>query len=136
MKVVIDTNVLLVILPERSKDHDLFLALLNGLYDVYVTQDILLEYEEIFAAKNGQTIARAAIELLASLPNVHFIRKYFYWNLIAADADDNKFTDCAIAADAAYLVSDDKHFNVLKTIDFPKVNLIGKEAFRKLLNLS
>ncbi|MCU0345665.1 MAG: putative toxin-antitoxin system toxin component, PIN family [Saprospiraceae bacterium] len=135
MKVVIDTNVLLVMLPEKSNDHDLFLALLNGAYEVFVTQDILLEYEEIIAAKNGHDIAKAAIELIASLPNVHFIRKYFYWNLIAADPDDDKFTDCAIAADAAFLVSDDKHFNVLKTIDFPKVNLLGKAAFRRLLGL-
>ncbi len=135
MKVVIDTNVLLVVLPERSNDHDLFLALLKGVYDVYITLDILLEYEEIIAAKNGPDIAKATIELISGLPNVHFIRKYFYWNLIAADPDDDKFTDCAIAADAKFLVSDDKHFNVLKTIDFPKVNLIGKEEFRRLLGL-
>ena len=76
MKVVIDTNLMLVMLPEKSADHDLFLALLNGEYEFCVTPDILLEYEEIIARKNGAAIASAAIELLVSLPNVHFVNRY------------------------------------------------------------
>ena len=135
MKVVLDTNVLLIILPERSNDHDLFLALLNGGYEICVTTDILLEYEEVIAQKNGNEIANAALQLLTSLPNVHFIQKYYHWNLISADPDDNKFTDCAIAADAEFLVSDDKHFNVLISLDFPKIQVIAKQRFRERLGL-
>ena len=135
MKVVVDTNLMLVMLSEKSVDHDLFLALLNGEYEVCVTPDILLEYEEIIARKNGPAIASAAIELLVSLPNVHFINRYFHWNLITADPDDNKFVDCAIAADAQFLVSDDRHFQILKTVEFPKVEVIDKLQFREKLQL-
>ncbi|MBK8562546.1 MAG: putative toxin-antitoxin system toxin component, PIN family [Saprospiraceae bacterium] len=133
MKVVLDTNVLLVMLPERSKDHDLFLALLNNEYQLCVTTDILNEHEEIIAQKNSPEIAHAALELITSLPNVTRHQKYFRWNLIHADPDDDKFVDCAIAAGVDYLVSDDRHFQVLLKEDFPKVQLIGKEAFRQLL---
>lgn len=38
--------------------------------------------------------------------------------------DDNKFVDCAIAANAQFIVTEDHHYDVLKTIDFPKVNII------------
>ena len=44
--------------------------------------------------------------------------------------DDNKFIDCAIAAQARFLVSEDRHFAVLQKIEFPKVNLIGVADFR------
>ena len=47
---------------------------------------------------------------------------HYNWRLITIDPDDNKFIDCAVAANADYLVTNDKHFNVLKEIDFPKVN--------------
>lgn len=133
MKVVLDTNVMLVMLPERSNDHDLFLALLSNSYQLCVTSDILSEYEEIIAKKNTPEIAHAALELITSLPNVTRHQKYFRWNLIDADPDDNKFVDCAIAAGADYLVSDDKHFQVLLKEDFPKVQLIDKKGFRELL---
>jgi predicted nucleic acid-binding protein len=49
--------------------------------------------------------------------------------LIEADADDNKFVDCAVAADAEYIVSNDAHFNVLKQIDWPKLTVISIKEF-------
>jgi len=57
--------------------------------------------------------------------------------LISIDADDNKYVDCAIAGDALCLVSNDKHFSVLKTIGFPKVNWLVlaefEEKYKELL---
>ena len=135
MKVVLDTNLLLVIISNRSKDHDIFLALLNGQFEIYVTTEILLEYEEIITRKNGPAIARAVLSLLASLSNVHFIQTYYRWNLITDDPDDNKFVYCAIAGTCDLLISDDKHFRILEKIEFPKVNLINKKGFRNILGL-
>ena len=48
-------------------------------------------------------------------------------------ADDNKFVDCAIAANAKCIVSEDNHFNVLKFIPFPKVEVIGIDDFKSFL---
>ena len=45
----------------------------------------------------------------------------------------NKFVDCAIVADADYIVSNDKHFNVLKP--FPPIKVIDIEAFKDVLML-
>lgn len=136
MKIVLDTNLLLVIISNQSKDHDIFLALLNGQFDIYVTSEILLEYEEIISRKNGSSIANAVISLLASLSNVHFIQTYYHWNLITEDPDDNKFVDCAIAGGCDLIVTDDKHFKILEKIDFPKINILGKTEFREILGLA
>ena len=54
-------------------------------------------------------------------------------NLISVDPDDNKFVDCAVAANAKFVVTDDGHFDLLKQIDFPKVNIIGLDDFIRTL---
>ncbi len=56
---------------------------------------------------------------------------FFRFNLIEKDSTDNKFVDCAISADADCIISNDKHFQILKTITFPKVNVLTLNEFEK-----
>ncbi len=71
--------------------------------------------------------------LLSELPNIEFINTYYQWNLISADPDDNKYSDCAIAFNADYLVTEDKHFNILTTVPFPEVPTLSLDEFMKIL---
>ena len=64
---------------------------------------------------------------------VEFVDSYFQWQLIKADPDDNKFVDCAFAAGATYIVSDDSHFNVLSDVTFPKLLVLKLYEFMELL---
>lgn len=57
---------------------------------------------------------------------------YFNWQLITKDPDDDKFVDCAFAGNVDYLITQDKHFNILKRIDFPKINIIRLEDFQEI----
>ena len=57
------------------------------------------------------------------------INPYFHWNLITADPDDNKFVDCAFAANASYIVSDDSLFDVLRDITFPQLLVLRLREF-------
>ena len=50
------------------------------------------------------------------------------------DPDDNKFINCAFAANVHYLVTNDKHFNILKTTSFPKINLLKIQEFMEILS--
>ena len=45
------------------------------------------------------------------------------------DPDDNKFVDCAFAANATYIVSDDTHYDVLREITFPQILVLELKAF-------
>lgn len=49
--------------------------------------------------------------------------------------DRNKFSDCAVAGGADYLVTQDGHFDVLKDIAFSKINVVGLNEFRSILSL-
>jgi hypothetical protein len=44
------------------------------------------------------------------------------------------FVGCAIAANAGYIVANYKHFQILKGIEFPKVNILTVEEFKQLLS--
>jgi uncharacterized protein len=136
MKVVLDTNVLLVSVSERSASHWVFEHFLLETYTLCITNEILLEYEEIFGREMGQKAAHSLMQILESSPNVARINTLFRWNLIAADPDDNKFVDCAIAASATYIVSEDSHFQVLKRMSFLPFDVLKIKDFKDRLRLN
>ena len=133
MKVVLDTNILLVSIPKKSPYRIIFDALLAGKFKLIISNEILSEYTEIIAQKANAIVATNICEMLLSLSNVKKQEVFYKWNLIEIDKDDNKFVDCAVAGNADYLVSNDKHFNCLKAVEFPKLNLVTIDEFIGLL---
>jgi predicted nucleic acid-binding protein len=82
-------------------------------------------------------IAENVANLLLKSENVELIQPYFHLGLITADPDDNKFVDCAFAANATYIVSNDSHFDVLQSVDFPILLVLKlKEFLEKIQNNS
>ncbi len=130
-KTVIDTNVIVSALSSRSTYHWLIRLLLEERIDLFVTTEILMEYEEILNKKYSAIVAEYFLLTLKELPNVHFTQVYFNWNLLD-DADDNKFADCYIAANAEYLITNDSDFNKLKSVSFPSFNVLTIQEFEKL----
>ena len=56
---------------------------------------------------------------------------YYDLGLIPEDEDDNKFVNCAIAANAQHIVSNDGHFQGLKTVEFPQVSVLTVDEFER-----
>ncbi len=133
LKILLDTNILLICLATKSKYRPIFDALLRGRFELNISNEILTEYIEILERKTNRIIANNVAELLLSLENVRKIEVYFRWNILTEDRDDNKFVDCAISAGADFIFSNDKHFNALKPVEFPKVNVISADDFLNLL---
>jgi putative PIN family toxin of toxin-antitoxin system len=133
LRIVLDTNVLLVSISEFSKYHWLFRCILEKKFDLYITNEILTEYEEIIGKKLSPNTANAVIRTLMELDNVYPTSIFFNYILITQDLDDNKFVDCAFSSNCNYLVTNDKHFNILKTINFPQINVINLEEFKEII---
>lgn len=133
MIVVIDTNVLLVSVSTRSKYHWLYQLILNEKIKIAYTNEILAEYEEQLTSHWHSNVANAVIRSLTELPTALLTIIYYNLRLIVKDEDDNKFVDCAFAANADFIVTNDSHFNVLKEIDFPSIPILGIDEFKKLL---
>lgn len=132
-KLVLDTNSLLQALPSRSSYHDLWLSFFDGRNHLCVTNEILEEYEEILQRESSIEIASIIIGRIVNNPSTLFITPHFRFNLIEADPDDNKFVDCAVCSSAKFIVTEDKHFQILKEIDFPKIDIISLDEIIKLI---
>ena len=79
--------------------------------------------------KTNANIAHNVTEAIARLHTTVFLDVYYHFRLIEEDVDDNKFVDCAVAANAEYIVTNDTHFNILKHINWPKLIVINIKEF-------
>ncbi len=133
MRIVLDTNALLSSLSKESRSHVVWRGLIEGRYMLCVTDDILWEYQEIIGQKTTPQIAENVINYLIQSRYVERIKTYYHFELITGDHDDNKFVDCAIAANATYIVSDDKHYKPLGLIGYPSLFVIKLLEFVEML---
>ncbi len=134
LKIVLDTNALLRSIARRSAFAIILDKLYENAYELYLSNDIQLEYEEKIADIFSKETAELVIGAFLLIDNVKKIDVHFHLGLIKNDPDDNKFSDCAFSGNVHFLVTNDKHFNVLKSISFPAINVITLEEFRKLLS--
>ena len=120
-------------LSRHSEYYPVWTGIQTGAYILCVSNDILEEYHEIIAQKTSIVVADNVVRLLAECPFVEYIDPRYHLGLIQADPDDNKFVDCAFAAGATYIVSDDSHFNVLRHITFPRLLVLKLKEFIETL---
>ena len=133
MKIVLDTNCLLRSVPPKSEYQIILTSLLQGRFTLCYSNEILMEYEELLLQFYPKSLAYNTLGFIIHSPNTQRVNPHYQWNLIPADPDDNKFVDCAFNGGADYIVTNDKHFNVLKGVAFPSIKVIDIVAFKEML---
>jgi putative PIN family toxin of toxin-antitoxin system len=117
MIVCIDTNTLIQGRVPRHRYFPILDAVVAGRLNWAISNRVLAEYEEIVTASAGAA-AWTKLEMLMELIDVttgNLIRvsPHFQFHVIGEDPDDNAFTDCAIAAHADFVITEDHHFKLL-----------------------
>jgi putative PIN family toxin of toxin-antitoxin system len=119
MIVCLDTNTLVQGLAEGHPFHAILEAWVAGRITWAVSTEVLLEYEEVLTRLSGPARWRKLARLmdLVELSGGNLVRvtPSFRFNIITADPDDNIFADCAVAAGADFLITEDRHFAALET---------------------
>jgi putative PIN family toxin of toxin-antitoxin system len=133
MRIVLDTNCLLVSVQDYSEYFWLWQAFCDKNFALCYTDEMLNEYQEVLSHYYSGALAEYVIEAILNAPHAAPVTVYYKWSLITADPDDNKFADCAVSANADYLVTNDRHFNILKEIDFPKIKVIDIDTFKMII---
>lgn len=123
-RLVLDTNSLLQCISRESSSHELWLSFLDGRNQLCVTTEILNEYTEVMERMIDAEFAEIIMSIITHSSNTIFINPVYHFKVIDADPDDNKFVDCAVAAKALCIVSDDKHFSHLSKYKFPYVEVL------------
>lgn len=89
MKVVLDSNVLLVAIGKRSRYRPIWQAFLSSKYQLILSEEILHEYKEILRQFAAPGAAQLVMEIFTESSNIDYRRIYYKWNAIIADSDDN-----------------------------------------------
>jgi uncharacterized protein len=130
MRVCLDTNVLIKIFLPHSPFIEILGDLTNGRITLVVSNEILLEYEEVVVREFGSDRWRkieSLLNILARLHGVAEVQPHFRFGLIRDDPDDNKFTDCAIAGKADFIITYDHHFAALRDAGYQPQPLTPEE---------
>ncbi len=77
LRVVLDTNVLLISIPKKSKYRPLFDSLVQGKIEIVISNEILNEYVEIIEQKANSVVAQNIAQMLVRLQNVEKIEVSF-----------------------------------------------------------
>jgi len=133
MKIVLDTNCLLPAIFCDSPYYWLWDSFCAGKFTLCCSTDMFNEYEELLSDFYSPEISESVMQTITNSINVEQVMPFYKWNLIPADPEDNKFVDCALNAGADYIVTNDRHFNILKTLDFPPIKVIDIETFKSIL---
>ncbi|MBQ9363771.1 MAG: putative toxin-antitoxin system toxin component, PIN family [Bacteroidaceae bacterium] len=134
MRIVLDTNALIQSIPPKSRYHAVWRSFLDGTNTLCVSNEILEEYTEILQKLTDVETAELVASTIINSPFVEFITPFYHFEMIQADPDDNKFVDCAIAGHARFIVTNDRHYNILKNIPYPKVEVISLQDFLLLIH--
>ena len=114
MIVCLDTNVVWRLLGSNGACLPILRAMMAGELALAVSNEILLEYEEVLTRKFGPKAWGRFTVILDGMgelyDSVRHTDPHFHFHVVTADPDDNKFTDCAIAAEADWMITDDGHF--------------------------
>lgn len=128
-RAVIDTHCLVASVGPNSPFRALYDLFAAEAFEWVVSNEILTEYDEILTRRYSPLTAAAVLNVLTFAPNTYRQEAYYKWQLLTADPDDNKFVDVAVAAGADFLVSNDRHFQPLHQLPFPKVPLVSFQEF-------
>lgn len=117
MRVCIDTNVMVRLFGSASPFRPIQAALVDGRLQLAVSTEILLEYQEVITRLSSAERWRQVSQWFALLSlrhgNIVRVDPQFRFRVITSDSDDNKFVDCAIAAETDYVITDDTDFAAL-----------------------
>ena len=70
------------------------------------------------------------------MPGVIRVGTPFTCGVIEVDPDDNKFVDAGFIGGADYIVTYDKHFDIVSKRLFPHIDIINPDDFLTLLAIN
>lgn len=123
--IVVDANVLLAALrSSRGASHVLLREMLAGGVAFAISPAVAIEYEDVLKrpgllGKQPWATAEEIDTILdAVFSRAHLVSPWFRFRPFLADPKDDLYVECALAANAVIIVSNDRHFRTPVTTAF------------------
>jgi uncharacterized protein len=132
MKVVLDTNVFISALNYSGNPETIFQLFLRGEIEVFISSFILWETQRILAEKFSWDNQRIEQTIHLLKRKAILINPQQKVSRITDKDDDNRILECALGANAQYIISGDKrHLLVLK--EFRGIKIVSPAEFLDIL---
>jgi len=132
--VVLDTNVVFQARALMHRYHCILDACVDGRLRWAVSAAILTEYEEVIRREEPASAwhdMETLMELITLTQGTLIqVSPQFRFQVIHTDLDDNPFVDCAIAAQADFVITEDKHFAPLADAGYKPQPITPDEFIR------
>ncbi len=132
LKLVLDTNVLVSALISTGGNPALLLDKAGESYTLYISKDILTEFEAVISRDKFDFTDKEIITIIEAVISFsEVVNPAIKLDVIKSDPDDNKILECAVACEASYIVSGDRHLLELK--EYSGIKIITPKAALELL---
>src|SRR3989338_3024014 len=137
IKLVLDTNTLISGLLWKGNEFQLLEKIEQGKAFLFLTKEIISEIDRVLHYQRLESyILKAGIsieELLKKIISLsHIILESSVNIKVCRDPEDNKFIECAVLANARYVVTGDEDLLVLK--EYKDINIITTNEALKLIS--
>ena len=132
MIVVLDTNIVASASYWRGKPAHCLEAWVLGRFDLAISHPILAEYEEIIARLAVRYPTKQPTDWLSAIRQAGHLYLPAPLPAATADPDDEMFIECAVAAQADYLVTGDKS-HLLRLKQAGGIPIVAASDFLRLL---
>jgi len=134
MRIVVDTNIFISGTFWYGLSNQILKLVEEGKIKLIISEEIYEEYERVLKYEEIQEkIKIKNLEMKYTLEKIinisESVRPIEKINVITEDKDDNKFLEAAVAANANFIVSNDKH--LLKLEIFRGIKILTPEEFLK-----
>lgn len=133
IRVVIDTNTLVsAVISPNGPNARIFDLIINEEIRPYLTEAVLDEYSRVFNYERLQHLNKKRIaRLLSLMARISVIVKPVGRLKISAHEEDNRIYECAVAAKARYIVTENtKHFPIPHKI----TKIVNASQLLRILN--
>ena len=132
MKIVFDTNIYIsaFVIPGGNAEKA-YLHAIDGDFELCTSVAILTELARKLDEKFGWEKQKID-QIVTSISNLATVFKTTPWIEVVSDDPDNRILECAIKADANFLVTGDKH--LLKLRNYGNFEIIKLSTFLTILH--
>ena len=131
LKVVFDTNIFIsaFVIP-GSQGEEAYLHAMKGNFNLFSSVAILTEMAQKLREKFGwqENKITRLLKAISKVATIIKTRPHFH---LLADDPDNRILECAIAAEADFIVTGDKHLLSLK--NFQNISIVKLSNFLEVL---
>ena len=132
LRVVLDTNVLVSAVVYGGNPRRVLQAAISGAVDISVSEAIIKEFQEVLQRPQFGLSVQFVHNTIAELTSIaEWVVPTKHHHLVDDDPSDDLVLDCAVAAEADYLVTGDDHLLRLKK--FGNVKIVNSQAFVEVL---